>query len=71
MPCRVCGEEHTNPASSSICRPCGMKERERREWEELAERNAYEEGPFGQFMAMSEDERWRHVFERLQELESC
>ena len=25
-PCRVCGAEHTNPMSSSICPPCGYTE---------------------------------------------
>jgi ribosomal protein L37E len=23
VPCRVCGKQHTNPASSSICNECG------------------------------------------------
>lgn len=27
QPCRVCGAEHTNPSSSSICPACGASER--------------------------------------------
>ena len=30
MPCRVCGGNHKNPASSSICPSCGEKERLKR-----------------------------------------
>ena len=26
MPCRVCGNHHTNPRSSSICTTCGAAE---------------------------------------------
>ncbi len=26
QPCRVCGNKHTNPASSSLCPDCGHKE---------------------------------------------
>lgn len=26
QPCRVCGKEHTNPQSSSICPTCGAAE---------------------------------------------
>ena len=68
-PCRVCGEEHTNPASSSICAECGAAERAARLEAEHEEQRAYEQSPFGQFMALSEDERWEHVFERLQAME--
>lgn len=27
QPCRVCGNKHTNPASSTLCSECGPKER--------------------------------------------
>jgi ribosomal protein L37E len=27
IPCRVCGDQHTNTMSSSICKPCGRAER--------------------------------------------
>lgn len=64
-PCRSCGATHNNPNSSSICTTCGISERneriesERREWEE------FESSAFGQFMNMSEEDRWREIFERL------
>jgi hypothetical protein len=29
------------------------------------ERQAYEESPFGQFMTLSEEERWRVLFEHM------
>ncbi len=69
-PCRVCGAEHQNLMSASICSPCGQRERDAREEAELAERLAYENSPFGQFMGMSEDERWRMVFDRLEAMEA-
>jgi ribosomal protein L37E len=64
-PCRVCGVEHTNPISSSICSACGAEERAERERAEWMERQAYEESPFGQFMSLSEEERWRVLFEHM------
>lgn len=27
VPCRNCGNEHSNPSSSSICNECGLDER--------------------------------------------
>lgn len=69
-PCRVCGAEHHNPMSSSLCAPCGVATRDAREAEESAEREAYDASPFGQFMSLSEDERWRDVFKRLAALEA-
>lgn len=66
QPCRVCGAEHTNPASSSICSPCGQNEREARIAEVEAERLTFEESPFGQFMSLPEDERWQMVFDLLE-----
>lgn len=65
FPCRVCGVEHTNPASSSICAECGAAERAARLDAEYEEQRAYEESPLGQFMALSEDERWERVYELL------
>lgn len=65
-PCRVCGAEHTNPMSSSICSPCGQAESEARILEAEAERLAFEESPFGQFMNLPEDERWQMVFDLLE-----
>lgn len=47
-PCRVCGAEHTNPMSSSICSTCGAEERDARE---RAERLAHQ----------AEDEKWRYL----------
>lgn len=54
--------------SSSICSPCGVAESEANEQSRMAELQEYESSPFGQFMSMPEDERWRTIFERLQEL---
>lgn len=64
-PCRVCGAEHTNPMSSSICAPCGMKEHEARMVEESTRAQTYEATPFDKFMCLTEDERWERVFDRL------
>ena len=69
-PCRVCGEEHTNPMSSSICPPCGIAESEANERARAAEVREYQESPFGRFMNLSDDERWRMVFERLEAMEA-
>lgn len=33
-PCYVCGAEHKNPMSSSLCSPCGQAKRAEREEEE-------------------------------------
>jgi hypothetical protein len=71
FPCRVCGAEHTNPASSSICAECGAAERAARLEAEHEERRAFEESPFGQFIDMTEGERWEWVFERLKDVEPC
>lgn len=70
LPCRVCGSKHSNPASSSICSPCGQAEREAHLDEERAEWDAYKNSPFGQFMCMSEEDRWRSIFDRLEALEA-
>lgn len=70
FPCRVCGSKHNNPASSSICSPCGQAEREARLAKEWAEQAAYESSPFGQFMDMPEEDRWRSIFDRLEALEA-
>jgi len=42
QPCRVCGKEHTNPQSSSICPGCGAAEAaaSRNAWE-MRNRGAY------------------------------
>lgn len=55
-PCRVCGKNHKNPSSSSICAPCGQIERERRIEDETKEALEYEESPLGQFMSLTEGE---------------
>lgn len=68
-PCRVCGAEHKNPMSSSLCEACGAAERAQREDTERTEREAYEASAFGQFMSQPEDERWRMLFDRLEALE--
>lgn len=65
-PCRICGSRHTNPMSSTICQACGQAEREERLRREAAEMAAYESSPFGQFMSMSEDDRWRMVFDLIE-----
>lgn len=65
FPCRVCGKEHTNPMSSSICQPCGEKEREERVQAERQAALEYEESDFGQFMNLPEDERWQMLFEHM------
>ena len=70
LPCRVCGTRHKNPLSSSICSPCGQEEREARLAEERTEQAAYENSPFGQFMDISEEDRWRSIFDRLGALEA-
>lgn len=64
-PCRVCGAQHTNPQSSSICPECGIKERNRNlelEQERLKNRNG---DPFERFMDLPEEDRWRKVFDAL------
>lgn len=63
MPCRVCGATHQNPMSSSICQPCGAAEREAGVAARRAEQAAFEQSRFGQFMELSEEERWRRIFE--------
>jgi hypothetical protein len=68
-PCRACGADHQNPMSSSICQPCGASEREAREAQERTAASVYAASPLGQFMAMSEDDRWQELFERLNALE--
>lgn len=70
-PCRVCGAAHNNPSSSSICSPCGAAERAARLEAEEAAKQEYESSPFGQFMGMSEEDRWRYLFERLEAMESA
>lgn len=70
-PCRVCGAEHNNPMSSSICAACGASESNRREQEQRAEREAYETSAFGQFMSLPEDDRWRLLFEHLEAAEDA
>lgn len=45
LPCRVCGYQHTNPRSSSICPECGAKEHDPDE-------------NFGAFMNLDEEDRW-------------
>lgn len=69
MPCRVCGAQHTNPMSSSVCSPCGKAERDARLEAEDAARLEYDSSPFGQFMNMPEEDRWRYMFERLEAME--
>ncbi len=65
QPCRVCGRAHHNPSSSSICEYCGALEREAATKLLEEERQAYEESPFGRFMAMPEEERWRMLFDHM------
>lgn len=65
-PCRVCEKEHTNPMSSSICPSCGQVERSAREDAERREQVT----PFGQFMRLSDNDKWQTVFDRLNALES-
>ncbi len=67
QPCRVCGAEHQNPMSSDICSSCGARERRKREREEEVERLEFEASAFGQFMMLPEEERWRQLFERLEQ----
>lgn len=71
VPCRVCGAAHNNPSSSSICSPCGATERAARLEAEEAARQEYESSPFGQFMGMPEEHRWRYLFERLEAMEAA
>lgn len=70
-PCRICGAAHNNPSSSSICSPCGAAERAARLEAEEAAKQEYESSPFGQFMGMPEEDRWRYLFERLEAMESA
>lgn len=70
-PCRVCGVEHTNPMSSSICSACGADERDTRERDERMAMQAYEASAFGRFMSLPEEERWRMIFERLHAMEDA
>lgn len=70
-PCRVCGADHNNPMSSSICSPCGEDTRLERMRQEHDERQAYEASAFGQFMSLPEDERWQAVFEHLSKQEAA
>ncbi|MCD1264041.1 hypothetical protein B5M44_04280 [Shinella sumterensis] len=57
--------------SSSICAPCGTAESQARIAAEAEARYDYESSPFGQFMGMSEEDRWRLVFDRLESLEAA
>lgn len=68
-PCRKCGAIHQNPRSSSLCQSCGEAEGRANEAARRAEREDFESSPFGQFMSLPEDERWRAVFDRLSALE--
>ena len=70
-PCRVCGAAHHNPMSSSICPSCGKVEREASEQAKLAREREYEESPFGRFMSLPEDERWRAIFDRLEAMDAA
>lgn len=70
MPCRSCGKNHTNPSSSSICPDCGAREREAGQRAREKSEREFNESPFGQFMAMSENDRWEWVFDRLSEVSS-
>ncbi len=65
-PCRVCGGDHKNPMSSSICSTCGEAERNDRVTTEEENRASYESSAFGQFMILPEDVRWRMVFDLLE-----
>ena len=65
-PCRVCGASHKNPHSSSICSPCGQQERNEREAAEREGREEFESSQFGQFMSLSEEERWERVFDWME-----
>lgn len=66
MPCRKCGADHKNPSSSSICSPCGQIERRDREDAKRLACQEYEASPFGQFMSLSENERWGKVFDWME-----
>ena len=56
VPCWICGNEHTNPASSSTCDDCGPKyareNRERKqaikeaEESEISQAQAYQNSPY-------------------------
>lgn len=63
-PCRVCGAEHCNPLSSSICSECGAKESENSAWaaKKLAEEE--KERAFAVFFSKSDEEKWRILWER-------
>lgn len=73
IPCRVCGNAHQNPRSSSICPPCGQVEREAnarardeyiRQQAEIDQR--IHESSFNEFMNLSEEDRWRKVFDFME-----
>lgn len=52
QPCRVCGREHTNPLSSSICPDCG---------ERLAEQTARERAEHEAARAFRRQEDWNDI----------
>lgn len=70
-PCRVCGADHNNPRSSSICPSCGAAESAANKQAQLIAEREFEASPFGQFMSLSENDRWREVFDCLKALESA
>lgn len=57
--CRVCGVEHQNPRSSSLCPSCGEALQKQRE----AEEENQTEFTFNDFMQLDEDERWQLLWE--------
>jgi ribosomal protein L37E len=56
VPCRVCGNKHTNRASSSICSPCGIQQ-------QLAKRHA--ERVEKVMIKAQEDANVRYVLSRI------
>lgn len=64
-PCRVCGRSHTNPHSSSICNPCGVVKSQRNKELEAEFATIREDTGFNYFMSLSEEERWRHVYDKI------
>lgn len=64
-PCCVCGKTHQNPRSSSLCQECGRAQSEARVESERCAETERLSSPLGRFMAMSEEDRWEWVFDRL------
>ena len=67
--CRVCGKDHKNPMSSSICTSCGIIERQNKlEYERKSKENEiYSDIEY--FLMLTDKEKWEQVYKFMKGIE--